>query len=102
MLAYQRFTPAIRIGCSATGLPASRWLEHYARHLDTVEIDNRFIGRPRRGSIRQFTLLTSHFSVRVQVRFRFGVRSSGFGVTEPCERQSPVRSPQWRLLNVSP
>jgi len=76
MLAYQRFTPTIRIVCSGTALPAWRWLEHYARQIDTVEIDNSFIGRPRRGSIRQFTLLSSQFSVRIQVRF--GVLASAF------------------------
>ena len=58
MLAYQRFTPAVRVGCSGwqyrhwrgdsypAALPASRWLEHYAQRFDTVEINNSFYRLP--------------------------------------------------------
>jgi uncharacterized protein YecE (DUF72 family) len=50
--------PNIRIGCSGwqyqhwrgdfypAELPASRWLEHYAQHFDTVEINNTFYRLP--------------------------------------------------------
>ena len=48
----------IRVGCSGwqyrhwrgdfypAGLPAARWFEHYARHFDTVEINNSFYRWP--------------------------------------------------------
>jgi uncharacterized protein YecE (DUF72 family) len=48
----------VRIGCSGwqykhwrggfypTALPATRWLEHYATHFDTVEINNSFYRLP--------------------------------------------------------
>jgi uncharacterized protein YecE (DUF72 family) len=53
---------AIRIGCSGwnyaswkdvfyEGRPARAWLEHYARHFDTVEINNTFYRLPRRESV---------------------------------------------------
>ena len=52
----------IRIGCSGwnyaswkqelyEGLPASRWLEHYARHFDTVEVNNTFYRLPNRDAV---------------------------------------------------
>jgi len=52
----------IRIGCSGwnyaswkqelyEGLPASRWLEHYARHFDTVEANNTFYRLPNRDAV---------------------------------------------------
>lgn len=31
-------------------LPVARWFEHYARHFDTVEINNTFYGLPDEGS----------------------------------------------------
>jgi uncharacterized protein YecE (DUF72 family) len=53
---------AIRIGCSGwnyaswkqdfyEGRPARAWLEHYARHFDTVEVNNTFYRLPRRESV---------------------------------------------------
>jgi len=53
----------VRIGCSGwnyahwrervypKGLPARRWLEHYAGLFDTVEINNTFYRLPRRDSV---------------------------------------------------
>src|SRR3979490_1769922 len=50
--------PNIRIGCSGwqyrhwrgvfypAGLPQSRWLDHYAQHFDTVEINSTFYRLP--------------------------------------------------------
>jgi uncharacterized protein YecE (DUF72 family) len=50
--------PQIRIGCSGwqyrhwrgtfypASLPQSRWFEHYARHFDTVEVNNSFYRLP--------------------------------------------------------
>jgi uncharacterized protein YecE (DUF72 family) len=53
---------AIRIGCSGWnyaswkhefygGLPARAWLEHYARHFDTVEVNNTFYRLPNRDAV---------------------------------------------------
>ncbi|MBN2182123.1 MAG: DUF72 domain-containing protein [Sedimentisphaerales bacterium] len=33
------------------GLPKSKWFEHYARHFDTVEINNTFYHQPKEQSI---------------------------------------------------
>jgi uncharacterized protein YecE (DUF72 family) len=52
----------IRIGCSGWnyagwkqefygGLPARRWLEHYARHFDTVEVNSSFYRLPNRDAV---------------------------------------------------
>jgi uncharacterized protein YecE (DUF72 family) len=53
---------AIRIGCSGWnyaewkhelygGLPARAWLEHYARHFDTVEVNNTFYRLPNKDAV---------------------------------------------------
>jgi uncharacterized protein YecE (DUF72 family) len=53
---------AIRIGCSGWnyaswkdefygGLPARLWLEHYAQHFDTVEVNNTFYRLPNRNAV---------------------------------------------------
>ena len=53
---------AIRIGCSGwnykswkdefyEGRPARAWLEHYARHFDTVEVNNTFYRLPNRDAV---------------------------------------------------
>lgn len=34
------------------GLPKRRWLSHYAKHFDAVEIDSTFYGIPPRGRLR--------------------------------------------------
>jgi len=56
----------IRIGCSGwnyrhfrevvypKGLPASRWLEHYATIFDTVEVNATFYRLPRRDSVARW------------------------------------------------
>jgi uncharacterized protein YecE (DUF72 family) len=52
----------VRIGCSGwnyaswkepfyEGRPARTWLEHYARHFDTVEVNNTFYRLPKRESV---------------------------------------------------
>jgi uncharacterized protein YecE (DUF72 family) len=55
-------TDRVRVGCSGWNyqswrgrfypkeLPASRWLEYYARHFDTVEINNTFYRLPERST----------------------------------------------------
>jgi len=53
---------AVRVGCSGwnyadwkepfyEGLPARAWLEHYARHFDTVEVNNTFYRLPNRDAV---------------------------------------------------
>jgi uncharacterized protein YecE (DUF72 family) len=53
---------AIRIGCSGWnyaswkdefygGLPARLWLEHYAKHFDTVEVNTTFYRLPNRNAV---------------------------------------------------
>jgi uncharacterized protein YecE (DUF72 family) len=57
----------IRIGCSGWNyahwrngvfyppcLPASKWLEHYARFFDTVEVNSTFYRLPRRSSVARW------------------------------------------------
>ena len=59
----------IRIGCSGwnyaswkqefyEGLPARLWLEHYARHFDTVEVNNTFYRLPRRQAVANWVAQT--------------------------------------------
>ncbi len=58
---------SIRIGCSGWNyahwrngvfypprLPASKWLEHYARFFDTVEVNATFYRLPRRSSVARW------------------------------------------------
>ena len=55
----------VRIGCSGWnyaswkdefygGLPARLWLQHYARHFDTVEVNNTFYRLPLRSSVARW------------------------------------------------
>jgi uncharacterized protein YecE (DUF72 family) len=55
----------IRVGCSGwnykswkdefyEGRPARLWLEHYARHFDTVEVNNTFYRLPLRSSVARW------------------------------------------------
>jgi uncharacterized protein YecE (DUF72 family) len=55
----------IRLGCSGwnykawkdefyDGRPARLWLEHYARHFDTVEVNNTFYRLPLRSSVARW------------------------------------------------
>jgi uncharacterized protein YecE (DUF72 family) len=62
----QRVSPSIRIGCSGwlyrhwrgdfypADLPASRWLDHYARQFDTVEINNTFYRLPEASTFAEW------------------------------------------------
>ncbi len=73
----------VRIGCSGwnyadwrerfypKGLPASRWLEYYARHFDTVEVNNTFYRLPNRSAVENW--------VKQAPRgFTFAVKSSRY------------------------
>jgi uncharacterized protein YecE (DUF72 family) len=56
----------VRVGCSGwnyrswrgelypQGLPASRWLEHYARSFDTVEVNSTFYRLPSRDAVARW------------------------------------------------
>jgi uncharacterized protein YecE (DUF72 family) len=73
---------AIRIGCSGwnyaswkdvfyEGRPARSWLEHYARHFDTVEVNNTFYRLPRRDSVATWERTAPE-------RFCFAVKASRY------------------------
>jgi uncharacterized protein YecE (DUF72 family) len=73
----------IRIGCSGwnyahwrervypKGLPASRWLEHYATLFDTVEVNATFYRLPRVSSVARWVQQTPP-------RFLFAVKASRY------------------------
>jgi uncharacterized protein YecE (DUF72 family) len=73
---------SIRIGCSGwnyaswkqefyEGLPARRWLEHYARHFDTVEVNNTFYRLPNRDAV-------ANWERTVPPGFLFAVKASRY------------------------
>jgi uncharacterized protein YecE (DUF72 family) len=53
------------------GLPAKRWLEHYARHFDTVEVNNTFYRLPNRSAAEGWAQQTP-------AGFCFAVKSSRY------------------------
>jgi uncharacterized protein YecE (DUF72 family) len=110
---------SIRIGCSGwnyaswkqdfyEGLPARSWLEHYARHFDTVEVNNTFYRLPNRDAV-------ANWERTVPAGFLFAVKASrylthikrlldvGVGLERFFERIEPLlRSPKlgpilWQL-----
>ncbi len=74
---------AVRVGCSGwqykhwkgdfypADLPQTGWLEYYARHFDTVEVNNSFYRLPAEG---RFT----NWKARTPAAFLFGVKASRF------------------------
>jgi uncharacterized protein YecE (DUF72 family) len=52
-------------------LPLRLWLEHYAEHFDTVEVNNAFYRLPERGTFQQWR-------ERTPAGFRFAVKMSRF------------------------
>jgi uncharacterized protein YecE (DUF72 family) len=72
-----------RIGCSGwnyrdwrgtfypQGLPARRWLEHYAERFDTVEVNATFYRLPTREAV-------SHWAQQTPPAFEFAVKSSRY------------------------
>ena len=80
---HQRVSPAVRIGCSGwqyrhwrggfypAELPQSRWLEHYATHFDTVEINNTFYRLPEASTF-------SAWRGRAPRGFLYAVKASRF------------------------
>jgi len=96
----------IRIGCSGWnyaewkhefygGLPARRWLEHYARHFDTVEVNSTFYRLPSRDAVANwertappgflFTIKASRYLTHVK-----RLRDLGAGLTRFTERLEPL------------
>jgi uncharacterized protein YecE (DUF72 family) len=73
----------VRIGCSGwsygewrggfypKGLPARRWLEHYAETFDTVEINATFYRLPKEATVQSWT-------EQVAGDFRFAVKASRY------------------------
>ncbi len=76
-------TASVRIGCSGweyrhwrggfypAGIPQSRWLEHYAAHFDTVELNGTFYRLPRPDTF-------DRWRARVPSGFRFAVKASRY------------------------
>jgi uncharacterized protein YecE (DUF72 family) len=92
----------IRIGCSGwnyaswrqelyEGLPPRLWLEHYARHFDTVEVNNTFYRLPRREAVANwertvppgflFTVKVSRYLTHVK-----RLLDVGAGLAAACEQ----------------
>jgi len=73
----------VRIGCSGwnyadwrerfypKGLPARLWLEHYAQHFDTVEVNNTFYRLPNRSAVENWVKQSP-------AGFTFAVKSSRY------------------------
>ena len=110
---------SIRIGCSGwnyqawkdefyEGKSARLWLQHYAQHFDTVEVNNTFYRLPLKSSVTSWVAQTPP-------RFLFSVKASRYlthikrltdlrgGIARYYERIEPlVRSPKlgpvlWQL-----
>ena len=76
-------TPAFRVGCSGWqyrhwkgdfypgDLPQRMWLEYYARHFNTVEVNNSFYRLPPEGVL-------DSWRARTPRSFRFAVKASRF------------------------
>ena len=74
---------AVRVGCSGwqykhwkgdfypADLPQTAWLEYYARHFDTVEVNNSFYRLPDEG-------IFASWKARTPAAFLFGVKASRF------------------------
>jgi uncharacterized protein YecE (DUF72 family) len=74
----------VRIGCSGWNyahwrhgvfyperLPARLWLDYYARHFDTVEVNSTFYRLPRRDAV-------ANWVVQSPPRFEFAIKSSRY------------------------
>ena len=74
------------------GLPKDRWLEHYAQHFDTVEINNTFYHLPREQTMR-------NWHDRVPAHFVFAVKASQY-ITHVKKLKDPQESLQ-RFLELA-
>jgi uncharacterized protein YecE (DUF72 family) len=87
---------AVHIGCSGwnykhwrerfypKGLPASRWLEHYASVFDTVEVNATFYRLPKRETVE-------HWVEQTPDGFRFAVKASRYLTHIKRLRELPER-----------
>ena len=81
----------------AAGVPASRWLEEYARHFDTVEVNSTFYRLPRAEAVARWVTQTPD-------GFAFAVKASRYlthvkrladvqqGLARFYERVEPLRA----------
>src|SRR5881275_2815410 len=97
----------VRIGCSGwnyaswkeefyEGRPARLWLEHYAEHFDTVEVNNTFYRLPNREAVANwertapqgflFTIKASRYLTHIK-----RLRELGEGLDRFYERIEPLR-----------
>ncbi|MFL5911146.1 MAG: DUF72 domain-containing protein [Gaiellaceae bacterium] len=97
----------VRIGCSGwnyaswkepfyEGRPARAWLEHYARHFDTVEVNNTFYRLPNRSAVEGWErTVPSGFCFAVKLsRYLTHIkrlRDLGPGLDRFLERIEPLR-----------
>jgi uncharacterized protein YecE (DUF72 family) len=110
---------AIRIGCSGWnyaswkhefygGLPARAWLEHYAQHFDTVEVNNTFYRLPNRDAVANwertvpsgflFTIKASRYLTHIKRLLELGTGLERFYERLEPLRQSPKLGPiLWQL-----
>ena len=110
----------VRIGCSGwsysdwrevlypTGLPSSRWLEHYASRFDTVEVNATFYRLPAKTTVRKWAEQTPDqflFAVKASrylthVRRLRGIRkglSRFWAPLEPLRRAGKLGPVLWQL-----
>ncbi len=96
----------VHVGCSGwnyrdwrerfypKGLPTSRWLEHYAQHFDTVEVNATFYRLPSRDAVARWAEQTPpefRFAVKL-VGYRVGsLAAFGERVAVLGERLGPIR-----------
>jgi uncharacterized protein YecE (DUF72 family) len=109
----------IRIGCSGwnyaswkdefyEGKPARRWLQHYARYFDTVEVNNTFYRLPLKSSVAAwveqtppdflFAVKASRYLTHIKrlTDMRQGVRRY-YERIEPLARSSKLGPVLWQL-----
>jgi uncharacterized protein YecE (DUF72 family) len=96
-------TSSVRVGCSGwqyrhwrgnfypVDVPQSRWLEYYATHFDTVEINNTFYRLPEAPTF-------AAWKCRVPRGFLYAVKASRF-LTHMKKLKDPGRSYSDRALD---
>jgi uncharacterized protein YecE (DUF72 family) len=110
---------SVRIGCSGwnyaswkdelyEGRPARLWLEHYARHFDTVEVNNTFYRLPNTAAVANwerttppgftFALKVSRYLTHIKRLTELGIGLQRFfDRIEPLLRSSKLGPLLWQL-----